>query len=106
MNTPATTAAPAARYSLADLFRFVTVVSVLLGCMPLTGVAASVLLALMALALVTRQGVCAVFLFLAALMGANAMNAQGMPAELGYTFCLGLVVLAWYRFERFWKDGV
>lgn len=100
------TAAPTSRYSLADLFRFVSVVSVLLGCMPLTGVAASVLLAEMALALATRQGVCAVFLFLAALVGANAMNAREIPAELGYTFCLGLVVLAWYRFERFWKDGV
>ena len=102
-SSPAT--APV-RFSLADLFRFVTVVAVLLGCTPLTGVAASVLLAAMALALATRQGVCAVFLFLAALVGANAVNSQEVPSELGSTFCLGLLVLACYRFERFWQDGV
>lgn len=99
-------AVSANRYSLADLFRFVTVVSVLLGCTPLTGVAASVLLAAMALALATRQGVCAVFLYLAAMVGANAMELRDAPTKLGFTFCLGLLVLAWYRFERFWKDGV
>ena len=98
--------AAAVRFSLADLFRFVTVVAVLLGCVPFTGVPASLLLVAMALALATRQGLCAVFLYLAALIGANATHAEAAPAQLGSAFCLGLLVLGWYRLERFWKDGV
>lgn len=94
------------RFSLADLFRFVTVVAVLLGCIPLIGAAASLLLAATALALVARQGLLAVFLFLAALMGANAMRPGQLPSELGYTLALGLLVFGWYRVERLWKDGV
>jgi hypothetical protein len=104
-NPGLSSARPQVRFSLADLFRFVTVVAVLLGCAPLTGLPAAALLAVMALALAARQGMCAVFLYLAALVGANAMNPQEAPIELGFTFCLGLMVLSWYRWERFWKDG-
>lgn len=105
-NSAAIAADSQVRFSLADLFRFVTVVAVLLGCTPFTGVPAGVLLATMALALATRQGLCAVFLCLAALIGANATHAEAAPVQLGSAFCLGLLVLGWYRLERFWKDGV
>ena len=79
MNVPTSAAASAARYSLADLFRFMTVVAVLLGFAPLTGVPAAVLLAAMALALVSRQGLCVVFLYLASATGRMAFESCRGP---------------------------
>jgi hypothetical protein len=97
-------AAPAAQFSLAELFRLVTIVSVLFGCMPLTGVLSGALLVLMVLALRVRQGLIVIGLFLTALLAVNEIEPFRWPAELNLTLLVGIAVLAWHRWERYCQD--